>query len=275
MPLQSRYPHVVPTDLRPASEPVDLTQLGQGLRATFVELPPDTEHRDFVARSKTNPHSWILTRTHRIVRSFISDYDANGLLGMYSMHLLSTAQWTRLLGLQRAETLLDVGAGDGGLTQRLAPLFTSITTTETSKAMVRRLRRRGYACLEVDLSERASESSYDCITCLNVVDRTARPKQLVAALARMVAPGGLLVLATPLPIRAFFFHGARTLEPEERLCATGPSWERALTQFAPSIAALAPNFELQSWTKTAYLSWGDHSSNLYALDDFVGVWRRR
>lgn len=240
----------------------------------FLELPDDTARLDFVARARQRPHSRWLTATHRIVRSFISDYDANGLLGMYPMHLLSTAQWRSLLPSKGPGRLLDVGAGDGGLTRELSPLFTSITTTETSRAMARRLRRLGYECLQQDLAQSTLEGQFDCVTCLNVVDRTPRPRQLITALAQLVAPSGALVIATPLPLRAFYYQGPRTLEPHERLSAPGPSWERAVGQFVAAIGPLLAGFELERWSKAPYLSWGDAQRELYALDDFVGVWRR-
>lgn len=39
---------------------------------------------------------------------------------------------------------------------------------------------------------------FDLITCLNVVDRVAAPSSLVRALHRLLSPGGLLVLSSPL-----------------------------------------------------------------------------
>lgn len=252
---------------------MDLTQLGSALSSTFVEAVPDAVQREFVDRSRATPHSRLLTLTHRIVRTFVSDYDANGLLGMYPMHLLSTAQWRSLLPLNPGANLLDVGAGDGGLTRQLAPLFSSITTSETSRAMARRLRRIGYECLERDVGEGQLAGTYDCITCLNVVDRTPKPRQLVASLARALESNGLLVLATPLPLRAFYYEGPQTLEPRDGFRCPGPSWERAASQFAEAIAELAPNLVLVRWTKAPYLSWGDAESSLYVLDDFIGVWK--
>jgi hypothetical protein len=45
-----------------------------------------------------------------------------------------------------AACLLDVGAGDGGVTSRLAPFFSTVVCTEVSTQMCRRLRQRGYRC---------------------------------------------------------------------------------------------------------------------------------
>ncbi len=273
-PLQPRYPQAVRSDYPQTSLVVDLTQLGQSLRTTFVALVPDAVQREFVDRSRATPHSRLLTLSHRILRTFISDYDVNGLLGMYPMHLLSTAQWRVLLGSKPGDRLLDVGAGDGGLTRQLAPLFTSITTSETSRSMARRLKRQGYACLERDIAIGPFDDKYDCVTCLNVVDRTPRPRQLVVTLADALEPGGLLALATPLPMRAFYYDGPRTLEPKEALSAPGPSWERSATQFVDAVREVAPRLTLRSWTKAPYLSWGDSANGLYELHDFVGVWVR-
>jgi 2-polyprenyl-3-methyl-5-hydroxy-6-metoxy-1,4-benzoquinol methylase len=264
----------VPADLSHCSHPVDLSQLGAQLRNTFVDLPQDAEQHDFVARAHARPHSWLQTMAHRVVRSFMSDYNANGLLGMYPMHLLSSNQWQHLLQLAKPASFLDVGAGDGGLTQHLTPLSTSITATETSRAMVRRLRRRGLVCLERDVTIQGMDGNFDCVTCLNVVDRTPKPRTLVSALVRLTKPGGLLVLATPLPIRAFYYDGPRTLPAEEQLGGAGPSWERAAMQLVDTITSVAPEMVLRRWSKAAYLSWGDYHQPLYALDDFIGVWQR-
>ena len=44
----------------------------------------------------------------------------------------------------KLESLLDVGAGDGCVTEKLSPFFKSITATEVSRPMVYRLRSRGF-----------------------------------------------------------------------------------------------------------------------------------
>lgn len=262
----------VPSDTPARSPAVDLAQLGHALRTTFVELSADATQQEFVTQSRFKPHSRIRTLVHRILRTFVSDYDANALLAMYPMHLLGTEQWRSLLQLKGPGRLLDVGAGDGGLTQHLAPLFTSITTSETSRHMAKRLRQRGFECLLGDVTQFTSLTKYDCITCLNVVDRTPTPRHLVSYLANAIEPGGYLVLATPLPIRAFYYQGPQTLEPREQLATPGPSWERAANQFVALIQEVAPQLALQRWSRTPYLSWGDSEQGLYVLDDFVGVW---
>lgn len=205
----------------------------------------------------------------------MSDYDVNGLLGMYPMYLLGTESWARLLQQPPRGHLLDVGAGDGGLTRALAPLFDSVTTTESSWAMAKRLRQRGYQCIRADIGETSLDGKYDCVACLNVLDRTPYPLRLLRALGRACAPEGRLVLASPLPLRAFYYRGPRTLTPPERLFAPGPTWERAANQLVKAVSEVLPHFELVAWTYAPYLSWGDADQALYSLDDWVGVWQPR
>lgn len=265
-------PHsVVKRTLAPA-------QLGE-LWLKHVAIADDASQTAFIVGAHTQPHSTWKTRTHRVLRAWLSDYDVNGLLGMYPMFLMSNDGWRSLLQESLPQdargSLLDVGAGDGGLTQQLAPLFSEVTTTEASWAMARRLRRRGYRCLRQDIGETPLGETFDCVTCLNVLDRTAYPLRLLRALSRLCAPDGCLVLATPLPLRAFYYEGPQTLTPPERLFAPGPTWEHAARQFTDAVNDILSEFELLRWTDMPYLSWGDSEEPLYVLHDFVGVWRRR
>jgi SAM-dependent methyltransferase len=244
------------------------------LWSKHVELPPDPGQTRFVSEARARPHSAFRTRCHRLLRAWLSDYDVNGLLEMYPMYLLGTDSWKTLLGGHTGGTLLDVGAGDGGLTQHLAPLFAEVSTTESSWAMARRLRQRGYTCWRRDIGEAPLPTTFDCVSCLNVVDRTPYPLRLIRALGRASAPGGCVVLASPLPLRAFYFDGPRTLTPAERLVAPGSSWERSARQLVRTVSEALPEFELECWTEAPYLSWGDSDESIYVLDDWVGVWRR-
>eukprot|EP00954_Amorphochlora_amoebiformis_P019207 1331128-Amorphochlora_amoeboformis.AAC.1 len=121
------------------------------LRSAFVQLDLDRGSQNFVENSINYPYSaW---------------YTADGILNMGKMHVLSTSQWrceyqtiqllpdtvsvhlhpvSRLIEIDSFETrrilrlpvdkkdcgsLLDVGAGDGAVTQAASSLFSSITAT--------------------------------------------------------------------------------------------------------------------------------------------------
>ena len=83
---------------------------------------------------------------------FLSRTTVNGLLHRGGMFVLSAAQFRTHLETTFPEGvlpyyrphLLDIGAGDGGVTARLAPMFTQVFATEFSTVMQWRLRARGY-----------------------------------------------------------------------------------------------------------------------------------
>lgn len=97
------------------------------------------------------------------------------------MHIFSTEQIEHLLRkslyhLNASGKLLDIGAGDGNVTKELAPLFSSVCTTEMSSHMIGRLQQRGFdARLTTDPDVFASDAPFDVVSCLNVLDRCSRP----------------------------------------------------------------------------------------------------
>src|SRR5689334_20234323 len=110
-------------------------RLGAQLGARFLELGRDDATADFIERSRKLRHGRARTWLQRVTRLWMSDFDANGLLDMYPMHLASTEQWRRLLGDQPIASLLDVGAGSGAVTRTLIPLCADTLATETSRQM--------------------------------------------------------------------------------------------------------------------------------------------
>lgn len=250
---------------------VDRGVLPPGLVERFIRMELGEEGRTYLRHAIETRPGTARTALHRALRAFLSDFDANGLLGMYPMHLLGTSQWQMLIGPTKVKRLLDVGAGSGDVTGKLAPLAASTVTTERSRIMANRLRRRGFPCHEIDVSETGvPDPGYDLITCLNVVDRCARPRTLLHRLVEGLVPGGRLILATPFPFDAFFYEGPRSVEPEERLAVPSGAWE-------PSLVALVENelsplgLEVETVTRVPYLCQGDSKRHMYVLDDAVLV----
>ena len=250
---------------------VDVAALSPRLRDCFVKLSRDAATDAFLAQASLGRHSWWRTQLHRLLRQFMSDFDANGLLDMYPLFVASTEHWRLLLGTQPVARLLDVGAGSGNVTRTLSPLAEQLVTTELSRNMAERLRRSGIGCHEIDLAERDLPGApFDLITCLNVLDRTARPKQLLRRMHEHLRPGGRLLIALALPYNPFFFRGNSTPEPLERLACAEPSWEEAVNQLVER--ELEPlGFTVLTVSRTPYLSLGDAESGLYELDDALLV----
>jgi SAM-dependent methyltransferase len=249
----------------------DLAALLPRFRSRFASLTRDAATDTFLKRAAQGRATWWRTQLHRIARQFMSDFDANGLLDMYPLFVASTEQWRALLGEARVARLLDVGAGSGIVTQTLVPLAERVITTELSSRMAARLRSAGLVCHELDLAEaELPEERFDLITCLNVLDRTARPRRLLARLCDSLEPGGRLVVALVLPYRPFYYRGATTPEPLERLACADASWEGAVNRL------IEREFEplgltLCSVSRAPYLSFGDAECGLYELDDALFV----
>jgi SAM-dependent methyltransferase len=149
----------------------------------------------------------------------LSDYDAQAVLDSPVVHLLSAAQWSDFLNgggttTQRG-SVLDVGAGSGHITAAFAPLFDEVFATEISSALAWRLDRRGFRSAVQPSDGPPSPAllaaapgfdgkmEFGTVVALNVLDRVDNSKEyLQTGLLPLVAPGGRLVIALPLPYRA-------------------------------------------------------------------------
>lgn len=243
------------------------------LQAPFVQLGPDAGLAGYLETARRARHGWWMSGVHVVLRAFLSDFDVNGLLGTYPMHVASTAQFAALLGRSETEGhLLDVGSGRGDVLGQLAPLFERVTATETSRAMARRLRRQGYEVLERDIAAGLDGARYDAVSLLNVLDRCDRPLSLLATARAALRPGGLLLLALVLPYRPFVFEGPHTRPPAERLPITAQDFEGSAVELV-RLGLAALGLEPVALSRCPYLSGGDASSPLYELDDLLVVCR--
>ncbi len=251
----------------------ELARLPEALRERFVALEHDEAARAFVAAARAAPHGAARTWLYARLRALLSDYDAYGLLDMYPMHLLSSAQLDRLLVGGPRRRLLDVGAGSGGVTAHAAELFEHVSATETSSVLRRKLRARGFEVIEHDLTYSAlpeHHAKYDVVTCFNVIDRCSHPRTLLRHAIAALAPGGTLIASVPLPLKPHVHVGRFTVDQEERLPAAEDTWEAGAASLVAEL--LAPlGLEVTTVTRAPYLCRGDASTPLYVLDAAVFV----
>jgi 2-polyprenyl-6-hydroxyphenyl methylase / 3-demethylubiquinone-9 3-methyltransferase len=99
------------------------------------------------------------------------------------------------------KTALDVGCGAGLLAEPLARLGATVTAVDASPELIAVAREHAAAMgLEIDYRAGAVEAlkgQFDLIICMEVIEHVADPAAFVAALAKRLAPDGLLVLSTP------------------------------------------------------------------------------
>ncbi len=106
-----------------------------------------------------------------------------------------------LLGLLRLGRVLDVGCGDGAVAAMLAPRARSITCIDASERMVaaaqRRLEPFEANVVQADMHEVPfDDESFDQVLLLNVLVHPDKPARAVDEAARVLAPGGDLVIVT-------------------------------------------------------------------------------
>lgn len=99
------------------------------------------------------------------------------------------------------KTALDVGCGAGLLAEPLARLGAAVTGIDASPELIEVAREHSAAMgLAIDYRAgdvQALEGRFELVTCMEVIEHVADPAAFVTALAKRLAPGGLLVLSTP------------------------------------------------------------------------------
>ena len=175
--------------------------------------------------------------------------------------------------------LLDVGAGDGHVTQHLARLFRSVVATEVSQPMVGRLQERGWdAILTASVEKEVVGGDFDCVAFLNVLDRCDRPFSMLQQMRRLLTAStasgrpGVLLIAVVLPFRPFVESGADQLRPTERFnqlerCST---FEAAASSLAATVFAPA-GLRVRAFSRVPYISRGDMNQSFYLLSDAIFV----
>jgi 2-polyprenyl-6-hydroxyphenyl methylase/3-demethylubiquinone-9 3-methyltransferase len=99
------------------------------------------------------------------------------------------------------KTALDVGCGAGLLTEPLVRLGASVTGIDASPEVIAVAREHAEAmALEIDYRAgdvQEFQCQFDLVTAMEVIEHVADPSTFLKALARRLAPGGLLILSTP------------------------------------------------------------------------------
>ena len=99
------------------------------------------------------------------------------------------------------KSALDVGCGAGLLAEPLARLGAKVTGLDAAPELIA-VAREHAASQGLEVDYRAGEleeleGQFDLITCMEVIEHVAAPAAFVKALARRLAPDGLLVMSTP------------------------------------------------------------------------------
>ncbi|XP_053269861.1 methyltransferase-like protein 9 isoform X3 [Pleuronectes platessa] len=251
--------------------------LGESLRPLFVQSHLDSDTRAFLKQS-VEKSGWMFTQLYHsfvstVLSPLVSRTSINGYLGRGSMFVFSASQLQQILRIEpewRAQRLLDLGAGDGGVTEVMGAHFNEVYATEVSPPMRWHLQRRNYKVLDIDEWQQTG-FHYDVISCLNLLDRCNDPMFLLREIKRSLVPNtGRLILAAVLPFQPYVEVGGQWQRPSEHLKIKGKTWEEQVTSMSDEVFSRA-GFEVEAVTRLPYLCEGDMYNDYYMLDDAVFV----
>jgi 2-polyprenyl-6-hydroxyphenyl methylase/3-demethylubiquinone-9 3-methyltransferase len=99
------------------------------------------------------------------------------------------------------KSALDVGCGAGLLTEPLARLGAKVTGLDASPEVIA-VAREHAAAMGLEINYRVADvatldGTFDLVTAMEVVEHVAEPAAFIEALAKRLAPGGLLIMSTP------------------------------------------------------------------------------
>ncbi|CAH8583231.1 unnamed protein product [Schistosoma turkestanicum] len=252
------------------------------LRNKFIKSNQDEETCKFLETCYIKS-DWLFTHFyHAIAKAvltwFMTSTSINGLVGRGSMFVFSSAQFLRLLDVDndyKTNSLLDLGAGDGNVTLKMAPYFKDIFVTEISPVMRWRLTKHGFTILDVDSWDKMNApevpTHFDVISCLNLLDRCTAPITLLKRIHKALKPTtGVLILGIVLPLKQYV-ETTRDQRPTEVLDINDSElWEIQLSSLIKNILTPA-NFHVVRWTRLPYLCEGDFSKSFYYLNEIVLV----
>ncbi|KAG5854345.1 methyltransferase-like protein 9 isoform X2 [Anguilla anguilla] len=251
--------------------------LGEALRPLFIQSYMDQDTKAFLRRSEEKS-GWLFTQLYHsfvstVFSPIVSRTSINGFLGRGSMFVFSGDQFRQLLRISpdwQGHRLLDLGAGDGGVTDVMGKHFREVYATEVSTPMKWHLHKKNYRVLDVDGWQNPG-FQYDLISCLNLLDRCDQPLTLLTDIRRSLVPGtGRLLLAAVLPFQPYVELGGRWERPKEYLKVKGKTWEEQVTSMSNRVFQKA-GFEVEAVTRLPYLCEGDMYNDYYVLDDAVFV----
>lgn len=125
----------------------------------------------------TNQQSWNPDRYAHNAR-FVAD------LGMPVVELLAP---------QPGERILDLGCGDGALTEKLAALGCQVVGVDSSPEQIAAARKRGLAVQVMDGQALTFEEEFDAVFSNAVLHWMKRPDDVIAGVWRTLKPGGRFV----------------------------------------------------------------------------------
>ena len=183
-------------------------------------------------------------RAARVLAAKAAGGFPDSLAGQMERHYSPGRTWEAtaraFVGLMRLGDVLDAGGGDGTIAELLAPRARSVTLVDRSARMVAaartRLGRAPHArCLVADVQRLPfAGPCFDQVLLLNVLTHCDAPPRALAECARVLRPGGSLLVVT---LEAHEHKDTAAAYQHANLGFTAPALRRQLVKAGLEVAA--------------------------------------
>lgn len=240
----------------------------QNLKEKFVELTCDSETEDFITMCHTFSYFYLLKKSiiKPILLKFYSLPDANGMLGSGRMFLFSQNHLSIILDNQKFSSMLDIGAGDGFVTDKFKPYINGeITCIETAVKLQGVLKKKGFT-IKYEI-----EGEYELVCLLNVLDRCENPETIMKQIHNVKKK--LVLISIVLPFSGFYQEGTKKLPQKEKFCSYYKSFEESVNVINKKFGDLG--FETLKISRLPYLSEGNMNKEMFFLDTAIFLLRNK
>jgi SAM-dependent methyltransferase/uncharacterized membrane protein YbhN (UPF0104 family) len=168
---------------------VQLSVVGVGLLLVSIRGRPRPQFR-VDARVKER----AIAHYSRHGRGYQTAVDGGPLRVLRIMERRAVLQLARI---RAGERVVDIGCGDGWFALEAKRRGAQVVAIDASPEMVSAVAARVDEARVGDLEHLDLERQYDCVLAIGVLDFVSEPREAMANLARLVGPGGRLVVLVP------------------------------------------------------------------------------